>query len=223
MVISGSYWKMNRRFEGFDIFRTFILGVLMSSFSNDDIHSQQLDIITIDSSQQQVLTMKTENFRADELPLAQEIAQQLYAALQPYFPAAGLAAPQIGINKSIFLYSYDRDPKHLEAVINPTFIPIDDQKVEGWEGCFSVILSEEVWMLAKLPRYEKIKVTYFNLSGEKVEKILDGFAAKVFQHEWDHLQGVVNIYREDAMIQQFATKEELFYFMQTVKKEDAQR
>lgn len=195
----------------------------MSSFSNDDIHSQQLDIITIDSSQQQVLTMKTENFRADELPLAQEIAQQLYAALQPYFPAAGLAAPQIGINKSIFLYSYDRDPKHLEAVINPTFIPIDDQKVEGWEGCFSVILSEEVWMLAKLPRYEKIKVTYFNLSGEKVEKILDGFAAKVFQHEWDHLQGVVNIYREDAMIQQFATKEELFYFMQTVKKEDAQR
>ena len=44
------------------------------------------------------------------------------------FPAAGLAAPQIGIGKSVFIYSYDRDPKNLEVAINPSYIPIGDGK-----------------------------------------------------------------------------------------------
>jgi peptide deformylase len=50
---------------------------------------------------------------------------------------------------------------------------------------------------------------------------LEGFAAKVFQHEYDHLQGIENIDREDAIVQAFDTKEELLSFMQQVKKEDS--
>lgn len=178
-------------------------------------------IVTVDSPKKDILKRKTDDINADELQLAKEIGNKLFLALKPYFPAAGLSAPQIGISKSIFIYSYDRDPKNLEMVINPSFIPINEHRVDGWEGCLSIILSDNVWQVAKVPRYEKIKVEYLNHRGEKTEKILEGFAAKVFQHEFDHLQGIVNIYRSDATIKSFKTKEDLLEFLQTVKTEDA--
>jgi peptide deformylase len=181
----------------------------------------ELKIITVDGPQRDILKRKTENIRSNELPLAQEIAEQLILALKPHFPAAGLAAPQIGISKSVFIYSYDRDPKNLEIVINPTFEPIGNHKIEGWEGCFSILLSEEVWLLAQVPRYESIKAIYTGQNGERIEKYLEGFAAKVFQHEYDHLQGMTNIERSDATIRKFNSKKELLSFLQTVKNEDA--
>lgn len=183
--------------------------------------TEAMKIVTIDSPLQHILKMKTEEIRENEFPLAQEIADKLFLSLKPYFPAAGLAAPQIGINKSIFIFSFDRDPKNLETVINPSFTPISETKIEAWEGCFSVMLSNGTWKVAKIPRYTTINVTYLNLKGERVEKILDGFAARVFQHEYDHLQGLENIDREDAIVKSFATKEEMMNFMLQVRKEDS--
>lgn len=180
-------------------------------------------IVTVDGPLRDVLKQKTEEIRVDELPLAKEIAEKLYRGLSPYFPAAGLAAPQIGISKAVFIFSFDRDPKNLEVVINPRFIPVGDEVMESWEGCFSVILSNSVWKLAKVPRYQSIKATYLNLAGEKVEKVLEGFAAKVFQHEYDHLQGIENIERKDAIVKSFDTKEELLVFLQEAKKVDSLR
>jgi peptide deformylase len=55
-----------------------------------------------------------------------------------------------------------------------------------------------------------------------VDSLLDGFAARAFQHEYDHLQGIVNIHRQDAEIKVFETQEALFAFMSQVKKEDSQ-
>lgn len=182
-----------------------------------------LDIITLDSAQAQVLKVKTENIREDELPLAQEIANQLYSSLSPFFPAAGLAAPQIGISRSVFIFSYDRDPKNLEVVINPTLEPFGEEKIEGWESCFSAILTTGACHCAKVFRYAVIRVSYLNLKGEKIEKILEGFAAKVFQHEYDHLQGYVNIFRPDAEVKTFGNKQEFQDFIQEVKKQDATR
>jgi peptide deformylase len=179
-------------------------------------------IVTIDSSAHAVLKQHTRDFEDDEWPLAREIAEQLYSALQPHFPAAGLAAPQIGIARSIFIYSYDRDPAHLQAAINPSFVPVDERRVEGWEGCLSVMLGQGPWRIAKLPRYESILAHYRTIDGEIVRITLDGFAAKVFQHEYDHLKGVVNIYRNDAEVKSFETIEALHDFMAQVKKQDAQ-
>lgn len=196
----------------------FLLVVCVSFFNQ----SYGIEIVTIDSPLQHVLKMKTEDIQIDELPLAQEIVGKLFSALKPHLPAAGLAAPQIGISKSVFIFSFDRDPNHLEGVINPHFIPYGEAKVEGWEGCFSVMLSG-TWKIAKIPRYETIRVQYLNTNGEKIEKVLEGFAAKVFQHEYDHLQGVENIDREDAVVMDFSTKEEMLSFMQQVKKEDSLR
>lgn len=201
------------------ISRIIFLVILMFSF--DRTFAENIKIVTIDSQLQHVLKMKTEEIGIDELPLAQEIVQKLFSALQPYLPAAGLAAPQIGISKSIFIFSFDRDPNNLEGVINPYFVPIGEAKVEGWEGCFSVMLSNGTWKLAKIPRYESIKVQYLNVEGKRIEKVLEGFAAKVFQHEYDHLQGIENIDREDAIVRDFSSKEEMLSFMQQVKKEDS--
>lgn len=200
--------------------RVLFMITLMVSFINQGF-SEDMKIVTIDSPLQDILKMKTEDIQITELSLALEIVEKLFLALKPYFPAAGLAAPQIGISKSVFIFSFDRDPQNLEVVINPNFTPINDTKVYGWEGCFSVLLSNGIWKLAKIPRYQTIKVTYLNLMGERIEKILEGFAAKVFQHEYDHLQGIENIDREDAIVKIFDTKEEMMSFMQQVKKEDS--
>lgn len=184
---------------------------------------KEIKIVTVDSLEKDVLEKKTEDIKENEFHMVHEISEKLFLALKPHLPAAGLAAPQIGISKSVFIYSYDRDPKNLEVVINPAFIPIGDNKVEGWEGCLSTTLCEKAWQIAKVSRYEKIKVTYLNLNGEKIEKIIDGFAAKVFQHEYDHLEGIVNIYRSDATIKEFNNKEAMFDFLKGVKKEDSSR
>lgn len=182
---------------------------------------KKVAIVTVDSPNKDVLKRKTDEIGPNELQLAREIGEQLYESLKPYLPAAGLAAPQIGISKSVFIYSYDRKPENLELVINPTFTPIGKNKIEGWEGCFSVILSDSTWQLAKVPRFEKIRVSYLDGNGEKIEKILEGFAAKVFQHEYDHLQGIENIERSDASIKEFNSRDDLMNFMNSVKKEDS--
>lgn len=193
----------------------------MSFFNH--IFADNTQVVTIDSPLQHVLKTKTEQLQENELPLAKEIIDKLFFALKPYLPAAGLAAPQIGISKAVFIYSFDRDPNNLEGVINPSFSPVGDVKIEGWEGCFSVMLSNNTWKLAKIPRYETIKVQYLNIEGERIEKILEGFAAKVFQHEYDHLQGIENIEREDAVVMDFTTREEMLNFMKQVKEEDSLR
>lgn len=180
-------------------------------------------IVTVDHPNCAILHTKTEDFKIEEMPLAREIARQMFRCIQPYLPAAGLAAPQIGISKSIFIYSYDRDPKNLEVVINPSYQPIGTEMVFQWEGCFSVILSNTNWKLAQVPRYEKILATFLNLEGHSVEKLLEGFAAKVFQHECDHLQGIVNVARNDVVIKDFNTQEDLINFLQAVKKTDSEQ
>jgi len=199
--------------------KIFLLGFFFMVFSR----VQAIDIITIDSYHAPSLKIKTEKIREDELPLAQQIADQLYSSLSPFFPAAGLAAPQIGISRSVFIYSYDRDPKNLEVVINPTLEPIGDEKIEGWESCFSALLTTGECLCAKIPRYAAIRVSYLNLKGEKIEKSLKGFAAKVFQHEYDHLQGCVNIFHPDAEVKTFENKQDFLDFIQEVKKQDAAR
>lgn len=179
-------------------------------------------IVTTDSPQKDVLYQKTEDIKENEFPLAQEIAKQLRETLLPLFPnASGLAAPQIGKNRSVFIFTYDRTPENLEVVINPSFDPVGEEKIEGWEGCLSSTLGNGPYQLAHLPRYKRIRVRYLNKEGKHQEKILEGFAAKVFQHEYDHLQGMVNIRRHDATVVKFSSKEEMRTFLDQAKKEDA--
>ncbi len=93
----------------------------------------------------------------------------------------GLAAPQVGISKRFFMY--DTGEK-LNVVINPEILEKSIETEMGEEGCLSVPdVFEEV------RRATRIKVRYFERDGQEIVKILEGYEARVFQHEFDHLNG----------------------------------
>jgi peptide deformylase len=93
----------------------------------------------------------------------------------------GLAAPQCGIAKRIFVMG---NSDHLVACINPEIIS-GNERVREQEGCLSF---PDLWMYVE--RYKDISVEYYNVAGEKVEQELTGLMARVYQHELDHLNSI---------------------------------
>jgi peptide deformylase len=104
---------------------------------------------------------------------------------------AGLAAPQLGVNKQIVVFGFEKNLRYPDAdsiqetiLINPTITIIDSQEEEGWEGCLSV-----PGIRAKVPRYKKIRYQGFDRGGIAIDRTVEGFHARVVQHECDHLFG----------------------------------
>ncbi|WP_416151101.1 peptide deformylase [Salipaludibacillus sp. HK11] len=106
-------------------------------------------------------------------------------------PGVGLAAPQLNVNKRmIVVRTTDQNEELLEyALFNPKIIShsIETTHLESGEGCLSV--DREVPGI--VPRYARVKIEGYDLNGEKVVKRLRGFLAIVFQHELDHLNGIM--------------------------------
>ena len=110
---------------------------------------------------------------------------------------AGLAAPQIGVLLRVVIFGYadpsmrnprypDSDPVPQTILINPVLEPLTDVVEEGWEGCLSV-----PGLRGVVPRIAKLRYSGFDLDGRRVERVADGFHARVVQHECDHLDGVL--------------------------------
>jgi len=93
----------------------------------------------------------------------------------------GLAAPQVGILKRIFVMGNEQ---RLFACINPEILESTGEYIDQ-EGCLSF---PNLWL--KVRRYEKIKVKYYNALGEEIISEFEGIIGRVFQHERDHLDGV---------------------------------
>lgn len=105
---------------------------------------------------------------------------------------AGLAAPQIGASVKVVVIEVrktdvfpDRPETGLIQMINPTIIERSSQKVVDWEGCFSV-----PGYMGLVPRTERLTARYTTETGEEVTKEFSGYAARVVQHETDHLDAV---------------------------------
>lgn len=96
----------------------------------------------------------------------------------------GLAAPQIGFNQRIILCCYSKNANDIEILINPRYKPNRSKLEEGWEGCFSVPNT-----LALVTRWNSIIASYYDLHGKEINIELNGIKARVFQHEYDHLEG----------------------------------
>jgi peptide deformylase len=103
----------------------------------------------------------------------------------------GLAAPQIGITRRIILVRFE---DKVETYVNPEVEVLDDEFVEGDEGCLS-IYSIQGFQVKRSPR---IKVKALNIKGEPVEFIAEDMLARILQHEVDHLNGVLFIDHLDA-------------------------
>jgi peptide deformylase len=112
----------------------------------------------------------------------------------------GIAAPQIGESWQVIIIASRptaRYPKAPEMpatlMVNPQFEILDASLIKDWEGCLSV-----PGIRALVPRYRKIKVSYQNQQGQACEMVLDDFPARVFQHEFDHLNGMVYLDRVET-------------------------
>ena len=93
----------------------------------------------------------------------------------------GLAAPQCGISKRIFVMG---NSDHLVACINPEIIS-GNERVRDQEGCLSF---PDLWMYVE--RYKDISVEYYTVAGERVQQEFIGLIARVYQHELDHLNSI---------------------------------
>ena len=132
-------------------------------------------------------------------PQSAEI-QQIIETLQNTLATTqgvGIAAPQISISKRIIIIASRPTPRYPSAplmeptvMINPAFQTLSDTREKDWEGCLSV-----PGIRALVPRYTEILISYINQQGDLVEARLEGFVARVFQHEYDHLEGTVYLDR----------------------------
>lgn len=105
---------------------------------------------------------------------------------------AGLAAPQIGVDVQLVIFGTDSvNPRYPDAplvprtvLINPEITALDTEIENGWEGCLSV-----PGMRGVVPRHARIRYTGFDQYGDVIDRTVDGFHARVVQHECDHLMG----------------------------------
>jgi len=124
---------------------------------------------------------------------------------------AGLAAPQIGVSLRLVIFGGFDSPRYPDAasipdtvLINPVLTPLDNEKDEAWEGCLSV-----PGMRGLVPRYTGLRYTGFDAMGNAIDRTVQGFHARVVQHECDHLDGILYPMRIQDM-RNFGYNEVLF-------------
>lgn len=103
----------------------------------------------------------------------------------------GLAAPQIGVGLQVVIFGFEKSERYPEAeavpqtvLLNPLITPLSDDELLGWEGCLSV-----PGLRGEVPRWARIRYQGFTPQGETIDRTVEGFHARVVQHECDHLIG----------------------------------
>jgi peptide deformylase len=130
----------------------------------------------------------------------------------------GLAAPQVYINKQIIIFrdveNYNDDEIKIIALINPKITKISEDTENDWEGCLSI-----PGMLGLVKRHIKIKYQGYDMNGNIIKLEAEGLHARVVQHEFDHLMGILYINRlADKDAYGFADEIEQYWKETKVKK-----
>ncbi|HIC44409.1 MAG TPA: peptide deformylase [Sulfurimonas sp.] len=112
----------------------------------------------------------------------------------------GIAAPQVSNSERIFIMSSEPNERYPYApkmepttIINPEIISHSENMKKDWEGCLSL-----PGLRARVPRYHEVHVRYYDRDAKMVEQKFEGFLARIFQHEYDHLEGIVFIDRVES-------------------------
>ena len=110
-----------------------------------------------------------------------------------HLDGAGLAAPQIGVSLRVVVFGFDDNPRYPDAdsvpytvLVNPVLTPLSDETEDGWEGCLSV-----PGLRGLVPRWKRLRYTGFDQFGKVIDRTVEGFHARVVQHECDHLDGIL--------------------------------
>jgi peptide deformylase len=114
---------------------------------------------------------------------------------------AGIAAPQIGVSLRVVIFEMQENPRYphvapipFTVLINPVLEPLGTEMEEGWEGCLSV-----PGLRGVVPRYRRLHYSGLDRHGQFFERTVEGFHARVVQHEVDHLDGVLFPQRVEDM------------------------
>lgn len=153
--------------------------------------------------------------RAQEVPdpTSRDIRQLVDDMLETLadISGAGLAAPQVHVQKRVVIFAAPMDGEEepdspetdfspMTVLVNPQWQPLSDEMAVGWEGCLSV-----PGLTGAVARHTHIRYGGFTLKGQPVEREATGFHARVFQHEFDHLDGILYPQRmEDLSLLVFA-------------------
>lgn len=120
--------------------------------------------------------------------LIEDMFDTMYAA-----NGAGLAAPQIGINLQLVIFGFKQNQRYPDAppvpetvLINPELKPLSETMEEDWEGCLSV-----PGLRGMVPRWAELHYEGFDRYGKRMVRDVNGFHARVVQHECDHLNGIL--------------------------------
>ena len=107
-------------------------------------------------------------------------------------PGVGLAAPQVGVSERVIVVEYAEDeededgPKKLYVLVNPEIVAPSEETELGIEGCLSV-----PGLIGEVDRHTSLTVKGLNRRGQAVKYKVNGWLARIFQHEIDHLDGIV--------------------------------
>ena len=106
---------------------------------------------------------------------------------------AGLAAPQIGVLQQVVIFGFEKSDRYPDAepvpyteLVNPVLTPLTDEMDMDWEGCLSV-----PGLRGRVPRYRKLRYRGYDPQGMPIDRAVEGFHARVVQHEVDHLDGIL--------------------------------
>lgn len=142
-----------------------------------------------------LLREKNETISAEELdPEIKRIAKEMLLVMYAS-NGVGLAAPQVGVNKRLMVFNPEGDSKawvQEVVLVNPTIVASSKSKDVEMEGCLSF-----PGMSGKVKRPEWVKVEATRLNGKKFKVKYEGWKARIFQHEYDHLDGVLYVDRLD--------------------------
>jgi peptide deformylase len=144
-----------------------------------------------------------------DTPELHELVRDLLETMEAA-DGAGLAAVQIGVPQRVVIFGVDYNPRYPQAgpvpftvLVNPEIAPLDDEREAGWEGCLSV-----PGMRGLVPRHARIRYRGHDQFGRPIDRTVDGFHARVVQHECDHLDGILYPQRIEDM-RSFGFTEEL--------------
>ncbi|PKO56346.1 MAG: peptide deformylase [Betaproteobacteria bacterium HGW-Betaproteobacteria-21] len=105
----------------------------------------------------------------------------------------GLAAPQIGVGLQVVIFGFEHSERYPDApevprtiLLNPVITPLSEEQEEDWEGCLSV-----PGLRGVVPRYRRIRYQGVDPEGKPIDRSVEGFHARVVQHECDHLNGIL--------------------------------
>jgi peptide deformylase len=106
---------------------------------------------------------------------------------------AGIAAPQIGVGARVVIFELQANPRYPDVgpvpytvLVNPKLTLLTQEQDEGWEGCLSV-----PGLRGLVPRFTRLHYQGFDVNGVPFERTVEGFHARVVQHEVDHLDGIL--------------------------------